>query len=69
MGKPPKNPHPDRDPWLDEHDPTNLKLIGWEVWYTDGSIYDSSEWKWEDIPQETLFLLHSVRNHYDQRKR
>lgn len=38
----------------DEHAPKHWKerkLIGWKAWYTNGSTFVSSEWKWEDIPQ------------------
>lgn len=52
--------HPDRDQYLDPEDPTNRKLIGWKVWYNDGSSANSKEFKWKDIPQEGIAILKKI---------
>ncbi len=29
-----------------------MKVIGWKAWYTDGSVYDSKQTIWQDLPDD-----------------
>jgi hypothetical protein len=33
------------------------KLVGWKAWYTDGSIYGSDKYTWEEIPQRHFMCV------------
>jgi hypothetical protein len=44
-------------------------LHKWVAWYDDGSVYKSSEAKWEDLPDDGMQYLHVqhdevTRTHY-----
>ena len=33
------------------------KVVGWRIYYTDGSGYNSSDTKWEDLPEDGVIVL------------
>ena len=33
------------------------KLVGWKVWYDDGSVFSSLDGDWKDAPAEGVQIL------------
>lgn len=33
-----------------------MKVIGWRVWYADGSKYDSATTRWSDLPNDGVIV-------------
>lgn len=42
------------------------KLVGWKIWYSDGSTFSSAQGKWEDAPIDDIQIL---MRYYDNGKR
>jgi len=34
-----------------------MKVIGWRVWYADGSKCDSAATKWKDLPDDGVLII------------
>ena len=34
-----------------------MKVIGWRVWYADGSKYDSASTRWENLPGDGVLVI------------
>jgi len=32
-------------------------VVGWKVWYSDGGVYDSTRYKWENLPTFGVQML------------
>lgn len=44
------------------------RIVGWKVWYSDGSVYSSRDSKWEDLPKYGIITLKKFFIPYNEDK-
>ena len=37
-------------------------IIGWSVWYDNGSVFDSREHDWDDIPDDGVLVMYVYKS-------